>query len=78
MITGHKPAKCAPGRDYAHHTDIDRQAGKYSWGACRHCGTRRLFRNSWPDIPDWPREREDRLREERKRRRKERRSEQQG
>ena len=73
MKTECRPAKCTPSRGYAHCTRIARQDGKYSWGVCRHCKARRLFRNGWPDLPDWSKEREARLREERKLKRKERR-----
>ncbi len=57
-----------------HHWKIGRQDGKYSWGACGFCQSRRLFRNSWPNALDWPKERRERLVEERRLKRKERRS----
>jgi hypothetical protein len=72
----HKPQKCKEGRAYAHHWDVDRQTGKYVWGTCRHCKRRRMFRNSWPDAADWPKERETRLKEEQKAKRRERRQRQ--
>ncbi len=72
--TGYKAQKCVKERAYAHHWDVGPQAGKYAWGTCRHCGRRRMYRNSWPDGADWPKEREKRLVEERKAKRRERRS----
>ena len=58
-----------------HHWKIRRQDGKYSWGRCarRSCAAKRLFRNGWPNKVNWPKEREDRLREERRLKRRERR-----
>jgi hypothetical protein len=68
-----RQAKCADGRGYAHHWDIDLQDGnRYLWGSCRHCPGRRLFRVSWPDATNWKDERDKRMREERKLRRRER------